>query len=473
MGYLRVYSAAASAPSGEETVFSYYDLEILLPKAGLDANHRVYRAYPGLEYNIRVAAIGGAFPYTFALSNQPSGMTISSNGTISWPNPQASASDITVRVTDYLGTYTEATWSITVGTSGFVFLDAVSGSDSNAGTLAAPFQTLAALRSGGTQQIAYFKAGTYTTAGLTLGSYDGDGLGGNVVWRPDIQRSVIWIAYPGAAPVIDLGCTGVNTGGHFDFNTTCGYLDGLTFWRGNRYHIRHYSNSGTAGFVVRRGTLHGLPLGGDGTNASLVMLTNQDNANPAIGTILQDSTFYDITAVGCVLKQYCTQKLLVEDCVWHTVYEGVHLKGGSGQQFTIRSNDAYDCDNEALGGNMNGNPAFSGEICFNLFRTSPWVLLLGQDGIADEIDVYRNTLLGPIGCRQTTGEGPYRFSHNVIENANGANTPPYFSTYVVMDNDTSTIITHDNLTAASGLVDANGLLVNRALVGTYGHERVS
>ena len=50
---------------------------------GLDASNRVYRAYPGIAYQIHADAVGGHWPYTYTLSGAPAGMTLPSAGTIS------------------------------------------------------------------------------------------------------------------------------------------------------------------------------------------------------------------------------------------------------------------------------------------------------------------------------------------------------------------------------------------------------
>ncbi len=40
-----------------------YPLEIIQPQPNLDINNRFYKAYPGLEYNVRLAVIGGDYPF--------------------------------------------------------------------------------------------------------------------------------------------------------------------------------------------------------------------------------------------------------------------------------------------------------------------------------------------------------------------------------------------------------------------------
>ncbi|MDF1881835.1 hypothetical protein JHD50_11080, partial [Sulfurimonas sp. MAG313] len=55
-----------------------YPLEIIQPQANLDIKNRFYKAYPGLVYDVRLAVIGGAFPYSFILESGPTGMSIDS-----------------------------------------------------------------------------------------------------------------------------------------------------------------------------------------------------------------------------------------------------------------------------------------------------------------------------------------------------------------------------------------------------------
>jgi hypothetical protein len=66
-------------------------------------------------------------------------------GVLSWSDPQAGQFEIAVRVTDQDGEQLEVPISLTVGTEGWVFVDAASGDDGNAGTADAPFATVAPL----------------------------------------------------------------------------------------------------------------------------------------------------------------------------------------------------------------------------------------------------------------------------------------------------------------------------------------
>ena len=94
MAILAVASCLAAAMPAAA---ANYPLELISPRAvgtspssglaAMPSGHRIFKAYPGLEYNIRAVVIGGAYPFTFALSNAPSGMSINADGTITWPNP--------------------------------------------------------------------------------------------------------------------------------------------------------------------------------------------------------------------------------------------------------------------------------------------------------------------------------------------------------------------------------------------------
>lgn len=76
-------SGRESDPSRGFVEPARYQLELVLPRAAetsasvedespaIPSGHRIYRAYPGLEYNIRAVVLGGAFPFRFALKDAP------------------------------------------------------------------------------------------------------------------------------------------------------------------------------------------------------------------------------------------------------------------------------------------------------------------------------------------------------------------------------------------------------------------
>lgn len=118
-------TASTSAADAEP---ARYPLELVSPReAGtspspddgspaIPAGHRIFRAYPGLEYNIRAVVLGGSYPFRFELSDAPAGMTIDSRtGEIRWPKPSGEQSRPTITVTDAEGTTRSSPWMIKVG----------------------------------------------------------------------------------------------------------------------------------------------------------------------------------------------------------------------------------------------------------------------------------------------------------------------------------------------------------------------
>ena len=118
-----------------QSIAANYGLEIIQPQPNLDTKSRFYKAYPGFEYNVRLAVTGGEFPYSFELTSAPAGVTIDNRGEITWANPSASSSpyNVTAKVTDAQTNTRSVSWTITVTTSGFRFIDAVNGKPADQG----------------------------------------------------------------------------------------------------------------------------------------------------------------------------------------------------------------------------------------------------------------------------------------------------------------------------------------------------
>src|SRR5687768_828694 len=78
--------AAAAMAMSTSSLAANYSLELVSPRAAgttpssgsdaISAQNRIFRAYPGIAYNIRAVVVGGAYPFTFTLGNAPAGMTI-------------------------------------------------------------------------------------------------------------------------------------------------------------------------------------------------------------------------------------------------------------------------------------------------------------------------------------------------------------------------------------------------------------
>ena len=491
----------SAAPAlAQTTAPPFYPLEITnigpIGVNGLNGNNRIFRAYPGLEYNIRAAVVGGVYPFRYSLSNAPSGMTINPNtGEIVWPNPQANASNITLTVQDQAGTSRTATWSITVSTNGFKFLDATNGrnaanngctSSCGTGTQTNPWRTLGDLSLNDSAiDITYFKNGVYSV----LDTPDSV-RSGRVIFsdRPgaSVPGSVMWIAYPGHQPTLDFGYRpGVTTGNTLRHNGDNVYIDG--FEGINSYHIalQFEPTSNWRGGTYRRLRMHELGPGGDGTNSAYIM-TVSTYPNVSYGLVIQDSSFYDLRIddadAACTIKIYSQLKMLIEDTVQFNGIKATEIKADV-RQYTVRANTFYNLTGNAIGGNMHGcvgcnggadSFTTGGEILFNNVRGPGQALELNQDGFAIRTHVYRNTFRGRVGVVRTdSADGPFYISNNVIV-SNDAGTPSGSHIYNFEVTDPSRVVLSNNLVGypADNIIDSQGNLTPAyaQYVGSRGYQ---
>ncbi|HEX7011762.1 MAG TPA: Ig domain-containing protein [Steroidobacteraceae bacterium] len=466
-----------------------YPLELVSPRAvgtapasgnaAITAGNRIFKAYPGIEYNIRAVVVGGEYPYTFSLSNAPSGMTIDSRtGEITWPNPTGSSVTPTITVRDAEGTVRSSPWTITVTTEGFWFVDAVNGSPSGNGTINSPWRTISNMANASGPRagdIVYFRNGTYNVLDMPRTSV------GSPWERVEFPESKpnIWIAYPNERPVIDFG-----------FNQSSGQPGALIRLDGNNLYVDGFEtrNTRVIGFqthagryaVFRRLRMHDLNLiraNLDGTNSSFIMTMSAYSDSTAGGNAsswgqylaIQDNEFYN-APVDLAIKIYSQWKLLIEDNNFHDLRYGTELKADM-PQFTYRGNRHTRIAGRAIGGNMHSLTTH-GEINFNLVYepNGEFALDVNQDGEAKRIDIYRNTFVGRVRVRNTdSSDGPFRFYNNVIINSDSG-------THIYQENvsDRSRIVAMDNLTGtlSQNIVDATGSLTGQYVqyLGTRGHE---
>jgi hypothetical protein len=465
-----------------------YPLELVSPRAvgtapssiaeSITTQNRIFKAYPGIEYNIRAVVVGGEFPYVFSLSGAPGGMTINrGTGEIVWPNPTGTTVTPTISVTDAEGTVRSASWTITVTTSGFRFVDSVNGSayPAGAGTRDNPWRGLADIVNSPDAvagDVVYFRSGTYAPTGLTRASI------GSVWERVEFSSAKpnIWIAYPGETPVIDFGFrVGVDAGVLFRLPTTNLYVDGLEAT--NARVIGFQTGDGAYG-VFRRVRMHDLNMINaelDGSNAAFIMTLSSYSDADVGGNIsgwsqhlaIQDSEFFG-SPNNVAIKIYSQWKLLIEDNYFHDSLGGVELKADI-PQFTYRHNVHERIPGISIGGNMHSYTTH-GEVLFNLVKpVGQYALDLNQDGYAKRVDIYRNTFLGRVRLRNTdAADGPFAFYNNVIVNDDSGS-------HITMESvDPSRATVSNNLvgTASDGIVDANGRLLGTyvSFTGTRGYE---
>ena len=456
MGTMTLTEAALSA---------VYPLELAFPRASGSApaegqpaigpNHRMFWAYPGIEYNIRASVLGGAYPYSFSLINAPVGMTINaSTGEISWSSPPTGMTVTpTITVRDAEQSTVSASWTITVDPRRFIFIDSVNGHEFDAanpgtGTIAKPFKRIRDLMEGDdyaskrrntfANKIAYFRVGTYYIDGF-IENVRTVSLGRMAVL--DAYKPVAWLAYPGETPVIDgqcfaaipqIGARPCNRSAHISFYDTANntYIDGFRIIN-MAYH--GFRVGGTGHYQVFRRN-HFSRLGPTEPGVNEGWITTMSSGSEAMGSYMtiQDNVFEDVDR-GCFIKLYATQRTLIEDNIMRTSYdstgrndtEGIAIKGGPLDRITVRHNVIYDVVQHAIGGNMHG--VHSAEILFNQvyninnvgnYRAGRSTALdINFDGLANNIHVYRNTIVGRVVVRNVdSGGGPFHFLNNVIIN---------------------------------------------------------
>lgn len=143
------------------------------------SRHRVN--YPGQPYRIPVVVAFGAWPFLYEIQGAPAGMRIGSQlqasgnelvagadyGVITWPHPTDGIYPITVTVTDQNSVVLTVSFTLTVSATDWVFLNPQAATNGS-GSLASPFNTLAAL-AGLTTKMVLVRAGTVDWEQKTVG----------------------------------------------------------------------------------------------------------------------------------------------------------------------------------------------------------------------------------------------------------------------------------------------------------------
>lgn len=427
----------------------------------LPSTHRIFRAYPGIEYNIRVAAIGGVYPYSYSLNNEPSGMTINSaTGEISWPNPQSSASNIQVSVTDQDAATESATWSIAVSTSGFIFVNS-SYSGTETGSLSQPYSTMSNMlnNESTTTDIVYFRAGTY-------GMVDFNSTADYVQNMSNSPQTLL--GYPEETVTIQ-GSSSTSSDAHRIVSTTASfYVDGLNFTNvvnygfllGNRHN-----------HTFRRCSFSGLTVDSS-VNENYGFLYFSNELSPGYFAVIQDCTFTDWAGGSAIGSIYYISKMLIEN---NHIYDssgggltgienGISPKYGT-DYLTVRGNRVDMDAGFPMGGN---NAAFNGaddvEVCYNYFSSPSGEYgpcLHYEDGTQGDSYWWRNTFECNWTVRFQAG-GSHSLYDNVIINENsdfGGKTATNFITHGSSYTLASLSLTQtDNLKGlrTAGIIDANG-----------------
>jgi uncharacterized repeat protein (TIGR02543 family) len=428
----------------------------------IPATHPVFRAYPGVTYTVRPAIYGGAYPYTFSLANQPEGMVIdSATGLITWPDPQASTGPITLTVTDADGTQAQSTWSVSVSTTGFVFVDAAySGVET--GSISQPYSSIAAMLNAATSitDIVYFRAGTHTLPVRGTQLY-WVGQGCKLTFKP-----TAWIGYPGETVTIDMAQ-------HYIEGASSVYFSSLSFINIPDWAVRALSN---AAYSVIRDCSFSAATAQYTTNLSSSVYSNRGSSDgTGYYAVFQNNTLTNSSGVGLVsLKDQ--DHALIE----HNTVSGV-TAGTQGSKalienvqnnvlLTVRTNDMRSTLDSVTPLAGDGK-ASTTETTYNFFKGTNVVVWIGgdQSNPPGKTDLYRNTIHGRMIVNYLDGSncgasGPYSFDSNVFI----SNGSPYYTVDYIGFREgvnipetcfprTNNII--DNTWFVSDVIDANGNLL--------------
>jgi len=466
--------AGVATPENNDGLESNYALEIIQPEAGLDTTNRFYKAYPGLEYNVRMGVIGGKYPFNYALTTSPSGMTIDAfTGEITWPSPSASATpySVTATVTDSENTTETISWTVLVTTAGFLFVDAVNGTEASlggTGTINNPWKKLNDVYTGNIDggkytsvhpgEFVYWRAGDYYMDAI-IDDNGGDGM--RVVWRGS-NRAQVWLGYPGdTKPVVH------QEAAHLWFDTSWPnlWIDGLDFRSdGNARNMGMNISSAKENVVLRRNKYSGITAGNVGGNNALIFFVKHGTGNRVV---IQDSEFSDVN-LGYAILAYRTLNVLVENNYFHGIgaesNQNSHAVGMKVQsnRWDVRANlfrnnggysiwEYYGSETSSLSGDnehsFNTIEAGGGEVGINT----------RHDEGGFPVHVHRNTILDrAMQGRTTANNGPFYWKNNVIVNDLGDLDNISRGTVSAPER----LIIEGNLTGttADGIVDAQGNL---------------
>jgi hypothetical protein len=396
-----------------------------------------------------------------------------------------------VSVTDAENTTKTRDWTIAVNTSNYVFIDP-NASAGGAGTLADPLSSFSELYT--TSKTDSTWSGYHVilrdgsqSGGATVYPWDYDAgvleddavTGKKIVYTND--KPVVFMAYPGESPEIDLK--------HYwqIFGVDDNLWDGITFDLAN--------NPRALGLQ---------PINGNRMTIANCTFKNNDNTTGAsnnysyifttrvIGTFPKYHCLQDNTATGgsgvnngywCIL--YTAENVLIEN---NTITScGIHNIGPkeSIRYMTIRQNRSDNAGEETVDYQYSDGTSaeLSGhaEICYNLCMAGACDINGNAESVGHPVYVFRNTLYEPTtdgfgSAKQSHAggtSGPFSWDKNVIINQINEVT---YEDRIWYSSNNDTLTYGDNLVGApaDGIVDGGtGLLTgaNRTTyLGTHGHE---
>lgn len=449
-----------------------FPMTIVAPRSGQAADYRYYKNYTGIKYRVPVLVHGGAWPFNYSLTNAPDGMTLGENygdtdyGIIEWPNPTAGDHTVAILVTDQEGTTASVSYTLTVGTSGFIFLDAVSGNDSTGdGSIGNPFQTIGAWYETKTDttysgQHVIYRAGTYRT--------DVAPIEGSVRMAcVSNNKPTVHYAYPDESVFIDVqnshwiyygGNTNVFHGGFTQqgINVSSGYK-GLVV-----------GSSETNQQVFECSFSAPLVAGVGGQNPSHIFTSRE------FGNGTKADTYVGISHCAftggdnyMLYLNYQAGIGVIEANIINNVQSsnGFYLKEDS-HRFSIRANEGANNNGKLV--QFDYNTPTDIEIAYNNYESTGVAVESGPtSGAVSDIFMYRNTWRTPNFIASNGSSGTITQERDVVIHSGS------FGTAWQEVSNNVTISQTDNLIATSGVVDANGDLAGSDrtnYLGARGYE---
>ena len=291
----------------------------------------------GQAYSAQMNATGGTSPYTWSASSGslPAGLTLSAAGVIGGMPTTAGSSTFVATVSDTISQTTSSSFTLTVANltaTACTLYVSPSGSDSNSGTLSAPWQTpQKAANSAAAGQTVCFRGGTYPQT-ITAGYQQTFNNSGST------SNPIVFTNYPGETAVVQ-GSTRIN-GSYLTFRGTpqgtgsCSAINhcGLIFEGSQGYNIDAIdiccATNSNPHFVlfdhveIRNATYHA-GLYQEGCNNAILGSYVHDNGAFNASRSEDNGIYWSTTSSGC-----SNGGLIANNLVENNYSKGVQLYDG-------------------------------------------------------------------------------------------------------------------------------------------------
>lgn len=372
-------------------------MHVVFPRTSEAADFSYARnAHPGVRWEIPIAIQGGAWPFRYAIVDNggAEGLAIGSEldrvsdagfivhrasedyGRLWWNDPVNGQYDILVRVTDQQGDSIDVPVDLTVGTEGWLFVDADDGDDSSDGTLGSPFRTIDRIH---TDPADHSESRVYLSGVVPM---DGNNDGRLSINNSDGAPRT-WVGLPGSSAVLeayegrislslpDFYLANLEHRHSADYYPDTGsYLHMITAW-GNTHRLTLHD--------VHFSRFHGVPVNHDLGNSSVIMFTDpgsfRDHVAVVNNRISGDNGVFTSAyrlrhAVFEHNKAIDANFITGEASTWAIFW----MKRGN-EFITLRANEFFDKNTWGTPGNLGGAMGLGAsrniEFAWNTVET-PW-----------------------------------------------------------------------------------------------------